>query len=447
MKLISRKVRIVFIAIFIGLAVLAITLEHYNLVIGYGVLGQWLTTALITVAPELAGIAIGVITIDYLNEVRQNKQLLDQLIIQMRSHHDDVTDTAHRTLRAYGWLTDGSLRNVSLFEANLTKADLRKANLEGVNLHSAKLQKANLNDSNLQNACLQLAELQKAWLLRANLQNASLPYANLQGAQLSDTNLQGAFFGGSKTYISDSSGSHTRLNRTILNKANLANANLQDAHLFLADLREASLYKSNLKGAMLKEADLQGASLEGANLQDANLESANLKDTRMSGNLSVYVTPERTIRTKNGANLERADLSKADLQGAILEEVNLQYVNLEGANLKGAKLNEANFQGAQNYTYAQLLEAKTLKGAILPDGINFDEWSKQNKPDTKTILEKDTVKVIKQHVKVVSKMTGKSTKKIYSILRKQFNVSSYKDIQGERLKQVITFLENYQKGI
>lgn len=99
--------------------------------------------ALINIAPELAGIVIGVLTIDYLNERRQEEQLKSQLILQMASKHNDVTDTVVRQLRAKGWLTDGTLKGAELGWANLADADLQEANLE-----NAKLYYSILDDSN-----------------------------------------------------------------------------------------------------------------------------------------------------------------------------------------------------------------------------------------------------------------------------------------------------------
>jgi uncharacterized protein YjbI with pentapeptide repeats len=57
------------------------------------------------------------------------------------------------------------------------------------------------------------------------------------------------------------------------------------------------------------------------------------------------------------ADLSRADLSKADLSGATLYRVDLYEADLSGANLRGAAV-----------TVEQLAEARSLDGAILPNG-------------------------------------------------------------------------------
>ena len=71
-------------------------------------------------------------------------------------------------------------------------------------------------------------------------------------------------------------------------------------------------------------------------------------------------------------DLRKADLRKADLSEANLENTNLigaklHHADLTGANLLGTDLNGANLIGAI-VTNEQLAEAKSLKGAIMPDG-------------------------------------------------------------------------------
>lgn len=145
------------IAIFFGLAIWAILLIHFRLVICYWEPCLLATTTLKSVGPELAGIVISVVTIDYLNKRRQDEQLKKQLILQMGSRHNDVTDTAIRALKSYGWLFDGSLKG----------ARLEGANLQGVRLDDANLERALLFAANLGEAKLIRANLKKAHLVKA----------------------------------------------------------------------------------------------------------------------------------------------------------------------------------------------------------------------------------------------------------------------------------------
>ena len=101
--------------------------------------GRDLGYFLVNLGPELAGIVIGVVVIDALNDWRQDNQLKEQLILQMSSKHNDVTDMAIRTLRARGWLEDESLKGANLSKANLYGADLFGANLIGAKLSGADL--------------------------------------------------------------------------------------------------------------------------------------------------------------------------------------------------------------------------------------------------------------------------------------------------------------------
>ena len=94
--------RVAIVLLFVLLAVWAISPNHYELVIAHREPWLWLTTALVSVGPELAGIVIGVVTIDYLNERRQRDQRKSQLIRQMGMNVRDKGVAAPRELAHHG---------------------------------------------------------------------------------------------------------------------------------------------------------------------------------------------------------------------------------------------------------------------------------------------------------------------------------------------------------
>src|SRR5260221_92356 len=98
------------------------------------------------------------------------------------------------------------------------------------------------------------------------------------------------------------------------------------------------LYESDLIVKGNSFINLDGAELSGANLVGANLGAADL----------------------GAANLSRADLREASLREADLTRVDLTRANLTGADLAGAKV-----------TSQQLDQAKSLKGANMPDGTIY----------------------------------------------------------------------------
>jgi len=173
---------------------------------------------LINLAPELAGIAVGVGTIDYLNKRRQDQELKRQLIRQLGSKHSEVSDTAANELRANGrapkegdnWLTDGSLTGVIFWDVNLSRANLREANLAGVTFWDANLIKAQLWNANLANAQLYKANLRETDLRKANLSGAKLTKADLRDANLTGANLAGVNLTGAK--VTDEQLSQAMLN-------------------------------------------------------------------------------------------------------------------------------------------------------------------------------------------------------------------------------------------
>src|SRR5258708_251935 len=171
-------------------------------------------------------------------------------------------------------------------------------------------------------------------------------FINLDGAELSGANLVGANLGAAD------------LGAANLSRADLREASLGGAELSGADLREASLSQASLSRASLSRADLSRANLSGADLIVAFLNEANLSGAELSGaNLSGAEL--------SGAHLREADLSEAELSGASLREADLTRVDLTRANLTGADL-----AGAK-VTSQQLDQAKSLKGANMPDGTIY----------------------------------------------------------------------------
>jgi uncharacterized protein YjbI with pentapeptide repeats len=135
--------------------------------------------------------------------------------------------------------------------------------------------------------------------------------------------------------------------------------------LYDGSLRRASLLGADLRGAFLVRADLSKAGLAGANLRGANLRGANLRGCFLDG-------ADLSGANLTGADLSEVFLSRANLRGANLAEANLTGADLIGANLRGADLAGADLAGADlreaTVTEEQLAQARSLKGAILPDG-------------------------------------------------------------------------------
>jgi hypothetical protein len=119
------------------------------------------------------------------------------------------------------------------------------------------------------------------------------------------------------------------------------------------------LYESVLIHIEHPIVDLTGADLSGANLRTFSLSGADL----------VYA--ELHSADLHGAWLVYANLYGADLRGAILSGATLYE-----ANLSDADLSRANLSGAWDTTNEQLEQAKSLKGATMPNGQKYEEWLK-----------------------------------------------------------------------
>jgi hypothetical protein len=124
---------------------------------------------------------------------------------------------------------------------------------------------------------------------------------------------------------------------------------LSGADLRGADLQESVLTDANLHGADLCGADLSSADLRGVDLSKANLNGADLKGARLGSARKIIVLPD------GGA--EPAEPNPADLRQADLSHATLQW--------------------AQGWTHEQLDQAKSLKGATMPDGRQYEDWVKR----------------------------------------------------------------------
>jgi uncharacterized protein YjbI with pentapeptide repeats len=134
----------------------------------------------------------------------------------------------------------------------------------------------------------------------------------------------------------------------------LAGADLTEVDVTGANLRRVNLSKTDLSNAILSHVDLGDAYLSEAYMPRANLTFAHLGDA--------------SLRL---ANLEGADLRRAILRRTNLSEAHLEAAVLTYAELGGADLSKANLRGA-TVTDEQLATAKSIKGAIMPDGTKHD---------------------------------------------------------------------------
>ena len=195
-------------------------------------------------APELVGIGITLVLIDWTVAKRQQEELRNQLIRQMGNRHNDVADPAVRELAYHGWLYDGSLAGANLFRAGLKACDLRGAVMPGVDLERADLQGARLDGAILATARLLEADFAGACLIGANLKKAHLQCARLMNANLTGANLEGAL-----------------VLEANLVSADLSFTSLKDGRFLASDLSKANFYETDLSGADLGMVNLTGAQL------------------------------------------------------------------------------------------------------------------------------------------------------------------------------------------
>jgi uncharacterized protein YjbI with pentapeptide repeats len=162
---------------------------------------------------------------------------------------------------------------------------------------------------------------------------------------------------------------NTVLGNIFLYGVNLRGANLSGANLSLNTLDSANLNYANLSGANLSDAQMLGAALGTTDLTDADLSNADLRGAWLSGTPDAANDFERGIfggSPYRAANLSGADLSGADLSCLDPGTETTTPWTLALSSIFGLRC--TNLRGATGWTNEQLAQAKSLVGALMPDG-------------------------------------------------------------------------------
>lgn len=191
--------------------------DHQWLYVIIGIIGGFVISAFWTIdlrvfveglIPEAFGIFFTVIVIDQLAERRSKKQLYRNLAWQMKNHDNGTATEAAYLLREYGWLTDGSLRDIHLHRGNLEEIWLDEADLQGCDFSRTNLRLTYLTGANLrfargltENKLSQVSSLRGATMPngskydgRYNLPS-DLRNAKRQNLDLSDDHAMAEFYG------------------------------------------------------------------------------------------------------------------------------------------------------------------------------------------------------------------------------------------------------------
>ncbi|MEM6503744.1 MAG: pentapeptide repeat-containing protein [Cyanobacteria bacterium P01_C01_bin.89] len=209
------------------------------------------------------------------------------------------------------------------------RTDFTWVDLRGQDLRSLDLRHCNLRQAKLETAHLELANLAKASLIKVQADGADFSQAILNDVRGTNALFNGANF-----------------EAAILNHSDLHKAQLTQARLTKAQLEQVRLTQSDLTGAQCGESFATEVTLKGAQLTGSNWSKAQL------------------VR----ADLSETNLAQCDFQGADLRSANLQEAILDGTNFSETDLRGAKLTWGENP-----LENAIFTGAIMPDGVAFDE--------------------------------------------------------------------------
>lgn len=145
------------------------------------------------------------------------------------------------------------------------------------------------------------------------------------------------------------------------------------------EFRNITIEADDFSSRRLVGLKLEGSTITNCKFQNSILKRASFIASNLSGS------------NFKGADLSKANLSGADLRGCVMRGVNLSGANLEGTNLEGVNLSGSNISGV-NFNQANLKnanlrdtnpgklwwkanldEARSLEGTVLPDGTVFGQ--------------------------------------------------------------------------
>ena len=207
------------------------------------------------ISTELISIAITILLINYLYEVKEKLALKTRLIRELGSEDKGFTARALKEIKEFGWLTDGSLES----------CDLSLANLSGLDLSNAKLKGAIISKANLKGAILMNADLTNVDFSETDLANSILTGSTLSKTKFIEADLYAANF------------NNTRIQTCDFLKANLELTKLRDTEICDTLLEEANLSFADLEDSKIKKCKLLRADFSGINLKNSSFERNDIK--------------------------------------------------------------------------------------------------------------------------------------------------------------------------
>lgn len=146
------------------------------------------------IVTECISIAITILIIEELNVRRERKNLRNRLKRELWSKDQGISLRAINELREHGWISDGSLENISLPYSVLDRAELKGVVLNGADLQNSSLQRAYIGHAQLRNIDFSNANLTSTIFNHSDLTGSDFTGAITENASFEDTILIDAKF-------------------------------------------------------------------------------------------------------------------------------------------------------------------------------------------------------------------------------------------------------------
>ena len=204
---------------------------------------------------ELISIAITILIVDFLYDVRNGEYERQNLIRDFASGVDSLTKRAYRELREKKLLTNRKLRGANLSHADLSGYDLKGSYLVGVDFSNATLNLTDFTGSKLSNCNFAGATGTKTKFERCELYNCTF-----SDTEFKDSNFKGAFLDGSKGEV------------ILFNDSDFTGATFGAVEFADANFKLAHLVDATFVGGVLNHPDFDNTDFTGCTFTRTNFE-------------------------------------------------------------------------------------------------------------------------------------------------------------------------------
>lgn len=163
---------------------------------------EWVDNLFLNLGTEALGVVIAFVYVESIlsryrdlnAEKTTRQQLREDMLFRLKSRVNSEVIRAIEELRRHDWLTDGTLNNFQIENANMTAVDLSHANIKQIRLVGVTGTAARFYGSDMEECGIIGSIFNNAQFSGAKLANAKLQFNEFKGADFGQADLRGVNF-------------------------------------------------------------------------------------------------------------------------------------------------------------------------------------------------------------------------------------------------------------